>query len=72
MRAVIDHSKRVNDTLGQAAGDRALAMFAQLLRKHLRSEDLLARYGSEEFVMLLAGLFGRADAALYRRHGGGS
>jgi diguanylate cyclase (GGDEF)-like protein len=65
--ADIDHFKTVNDTLGHAAGDRALALFAQLLRAHLRSEDLLARYGGEEFVMLLADTSIQEAAAILDR-----
>lgn len=49
----IDHFKTVNDTLGHAAGDRALQALAQHCRAHLRPYDVLARYGGEEFILLL-------------------
>ncbi|WP_322052729.1 diguanylate cyclase [Paraburkholderia bannensis] len=49
----IDFFKRVNDRYGHAAGDRVLTIFAQLLRANLRSVDLPARVGGEEFAALL-------------------
>jgi diguanylate cyclase (GGDEF)-like protein len=51
----IDHFKRLNDSLGHAAGDVALAAVAEALRGALRTEDLAARWGGEEFVLLLVG-----------------
>jgi len=49
----IDHFKTVNDTLGHAAGDRALQALARHCRERLRPYDVLARYGGEEFILLL-------------------
>ncbi len=49
----LDHFKRVNDVHGHAAGDAALAAAAQLLQRCLRSTDLLARFGGEEFIAVL-------------------
>jgi diguanylate cyclase (GGDEF)-like protein/PAS domain S-box-containing protein len=49
----IDHFKGVNDRYGHAAGDMVLAMVAEGCRKHIRSIDVLARFGGEEFVILL-------------------
>lgn len=50
----VDHFKRINDTLGHAAGDQALAAVSAMLRQSMRQGDLAARLGGEEFVALLS------------------
>ncbi len=49
----LDNFKQLNDCQGHNAGDKALKHTARLCRKALRQEDLLGRYGGEEFVVLL-------------------
>ncbi len=51
----IDFFKNVNDTYGHPAGDRAIISIAKLLDKSLRKSDLAARFGGEEFCVLLTG-----------------
>lgn len=49
----IDNFKKLNDSLGHATGDVALAHLATVARECMRPQDTLARYGGEEFVVLL-------------------
>lgn len=49
----VDHFKAINDGSGHAAGDRVLAVLGEHLNQQLRSPDLAARWGGEEFVLLL-------------------
>jgi len=52
--ADLDHFKRLNDSRGHEAGDQALRLFAETLRLSLRDGDLGARWGGEEFALLLS------------------
>jgi diguanylate cyclase (GGDEF)-like protein len=58
----IDHFKRFNDTYGHALGDLVIQQVATALGRSVRNEDLLCRYGGEEFCILLAGL-SKSEAA---------
>jgi len=54
----LDHFKRVNDHFGHLVGDQVLAAVAASVRDEVREEDLVGRFGGEEFVVLLRGAEG--------------
>jgi len=74
----LDHFKSINDRHGHAAGDKALQMFVRTVRELIRPYDVLARFGGEEFVLMMPNTNGeravvaaeRIRATLERRQTG--
>jgi len=74
--ADLDFFKRLNDTMGHDAGDRALKLFADTARSVVRDRDHVVRWGGEEFALLLPGanaeraaeVVGRLRVALAQAH----
>ncbi|MEM9247681.1 MAG: diguanylate cyclase, partial [Pseudomonadota bacterium] len=64
VRIDLDHFKNVNDTLGHAAGDFVLRKVADVMRAHVRENDVAARVGGDEFVILLAAGTTEEDAVI--------
>jgi diguanylate cyclase (GGDEF)-like protein/PAS domain S-box-containing protein len=58
----IDYFKSINDSLGHAAGDAVLREFGRRLKESVRETDMAARYAGDEFVILLEGVSGVAEA----------
>ena len=63
----LDHFKRINDTHGHVVGDRVLQRFADIVRGELRKEDVLVRYGGEEFCVLVPDVAGPGAVTLAGR-----
>lgn len=63
----LDHFKKLNDTHGHIVGDIVLKNFAEICQNNLRSEDIFARWGGEEFIALLPQTGRRSAAAIARR-----
>jgi diguanylate cyclase (GGDEF)-like protein len=63
----LDHFKAFNDRNGHLAGDEALARVGAILRQAVRRQDLVFRYGGEEFLILVPGADGESAAALAER-----
>ncbi|MFT7624709.1 MAG: diguanylate cyclase (GGDEF)-like protein [Myxococcota bacterium] len=65
--ADIDHFKGLNDNHGHDVGDRALQVFSSALRDAVRADDLVCRYGGEEFVLILPGCAAEDAAGILAR-----
>jgi len=63
----LDHFKRVNDTYGHPAGDDVLRHMSSIAIRALRTEDVFARFGGEEFAVILRGASTRGAARLAER-----
>ncbi|MEO8901646.1 MAG: GGDEF domain-containing protein [Polyangiaceae bacterium] len=63
----LDHFKRVNDTYGHPAGDEVLKHLGAVATRMLRAEDVFARFGGEEFAVILRGASTRGAARLAER-----
>jgi len=63
----LDHFKLINDSMGHAEGDKALAAAAAKLRSVVRAGDAVGRLGGEEFVLVLPGVDGEAAAEAAER-----
>jgi diguanylate cyclase (GGDEF)-like protein len=68
----LDHFKKINDLHGHDVGDEVLKRFASICSEHLRKDDIIGRYGGEEFLVILpntekdkvSGIFDRLQRAL--------
>ncbi|WP_189606665.1 GGDEF domain-containing protein [Saccharospirillum salsuginis] len=65
--ADLDHFKAFNDRFGHEAGDKALQIVAEAIRRHFRETDIGCRYGGEEFVIILPGCRAEDTAKLTER-----
>ncbi len=67
LAADVDHFKKINDTHGHVIGDKVLLKIAEILRKHIETDDIASRLGGDEFAVLLPGMPLPDAAALAER-----
>lgn len=63
----VDHFKSINDRFGHPCGDEVLRLLGRILLEHCRAEDVVCRYGGEEFAVLTPGVAGAGAASLAER-----
>lgn len=63
----LDYFKTINDRFGHESGDRILMAFAELIHANIRSNDLAARMGGEEFCIIMPDSSPKASAAVADR-----
>jgi diguanylate cyclase (GGDEF)-like protein len=63
----MDGLKRINDTWGHAEGDAAILALSNVLRESFREDDLVVRYGGDEFVILMTGVDASAVNCILER-----
>lgn len=63
----LDHFKRINDTWGHERGDKVLQLVSAILQSNMRENDLVARFGGEEFVILLTNIALKDAEAIARQ-----
>ncbi len=63
----LDHFKEINDTYGHLKGDEAIRNFATFLSENLRKDDVIVRYGGDEFIVIQPGLSGSEAYIVWER-----
>jgi diguanylate cyclase (GGDEF)-like protein len=63
----IDHFKSINDTFGHSAGDGVLKSFVDLLKHAIRQNDVIIRWGGEEFLLVMPNISREAAAEILER-----
>ncbi|OHD70154.1 MAG: hypothetical protein A2W19_05030 [Spirochaetes bacterium RBG_16_49_21] len=63
----LDYFRRINETYGNEAGDRAIIGVVRAINRHLTENDVLARFGGDEFTILMPGTDGAAACAIAER-----
>ncbi len=63
----LDHFKKINDTYGHPAGDMVLSKIGEIIKAHVRRNDLACRYGGEEFAVILPNITRDITCTVYER-----
>ncbi len=63
----LDYFKQINDTFGHGYGDEVLVRAVEVIQEHIRQQDIVGRYGGEEFVILLPMIYGKEAVKVAER-----